>query len=124
MPNKKRVLVVDDERGILNFVRVKLTIEDFDVLTTTSGEEALTWAESEQPDIILLDILMVPMSGLEVLDRLRKFSKVPVIVFTGKAQIIDAALELGATDYIPKPFDPDTLVTKIQAALSNTETAR
>ena len=118
MTNVKRVLVVDDERGILNFVRLKLVMVGYDVLTTTSGEEALTMAASEMPDIVLLDILMVPMSGLEVLDRLRKFSEVPVIVFTGNGKVADIALELGATSYLPKPFDPDVLVSKIEEVFS------
>ncbi len=118
MPDRKRVLVVDDEPGILKFVRVKLDLAQYDVLTTTSGEEALALAESEKPDIILLDILMVPISGLEVLERLRKFSQMPVIVFTGNGKIADMALEMGATDYIPKPFDPEILLKKIQEVFS------
>jgi two-component system KDP operon response regulator KdpE len=68
-----------------------------------------------------LDILMVPMSGFEVLDKLRTFSQVPVIVFTGRSFIADKALEFGANDYIAKPFDPEELVKKIRNVLDHRE---
>lgn len=118
-----RTLVVDDEPGILNFVRLKLKLAGFDVLTATSGERALSLAESEKPDIMLLDILMAPMSGLEVLEKLREFSQMPVIVFTGNTRVVDTALKLGASAYISKPFDPDVLIKKIQEVVSDTSDA-
>jgi two-component system KDP operon response regulator KdpE len=82
MDTKKRVLVVDDEPGILRFVSTTLKIAGFDVIVTASGEEALQLAQSQTPDIVLLDVLMQPLTGFDVLQRLRAFSQVPVIVFT------------------------------------------
>ena len=117
METKKRVLVVDDEPGILNFVRVNLRLAGFDVITTTSGEEALQLAQSQKPDIMLLDILMQPLTGFDVLERLRAFSQIPVIVFTARREIADMALKEGANGYITKPFVPNELVKKIQAIL-------
>ena len=116
------MLVVDDERGILNFIRVKLTSVGYEVLTTTNGQEALEWLQKEKFDIVLLDILMETVSGFEVLDKLRTFSQVPVIVFTRQSFIADLALKMGASDYIAKPFDPEELVRKIKGILDHRET--
>lgn len=117
MKGKKRVLVVDDEPRILRFIAAKLGVAGYEVITTTSGEEALSLAESEQPSIMLLDIMMTPLSGFDVLDRLRTFSQIPVIVFTGRSIISNQAIKMGASDYLAKPFDPDELVQKIKKAL-------
>ncbi len=117
MDAKKRVLVVDDERGILRFVNTTLRLAGYEVIATTSGEEALQLAQSKTPDIVLLDILMQPLTGFDVLERLRAFSQVPVIVFTARRDIAETALKEGANDFITKPFVPDELVKKIQAAL-------
>ncbi len=114
---KKRVLVVDDEPRILRFVSMSLGLAGFDIITTTSGEESLQLVQTEKPDIMLLDILMAPVSGFDVLDRLRKFSQVPVIVFTARPEIADIALKEGASGYIMKPFKPDELVKKIRDIL-------
>jgi two-component system KDP operon response regulator KdpE len=119
MENRKRVLVVDDEPGILRFVRVSLGMAGYDVITTTSGEEALKLVETDKPDIMLLDILMVPMSGLDILDQLRTFSKLPVIVFTARSFIAEKAMELGANGVVAKPFKPEELVEKIKETLDN-----
>jgi DNA-binding response OmpR family regulator len=120
--NKKRVLVVDDEPRILHFVRVNLNLSGYDVITTTSGEEALRLLESEKPDIMLLDILMTPMSGFDVLSQLRTFSRLPVVVFTGRDDIAATAMREGADDYIAKPFRPEELTKKINNILEKTET--
>jgi DNA-binding response OmpR family regulator len=117
MTAKKRVLVVDDEPGIRRFVSTSLGLAGFDVTTTGSGEEALKLAETQNPDIILLDILMQPLSGFDVLERLRKFSQVPVIVFTARKEIADLAMKEGANGFIMKPFIPDELVKKIGTSL-------
>jgi DNA-binding response OmpR family regulator len=117
MDTKKRVLIVDDEPGILHFVRINLSLAGFDVITTTDGEKALKLIESQKPDIMLLDILMVPMDGFEVLIRVRAFSQLPVIVFTGRSDIASRALAEGANDFIGKPFRPDDLTEKIKAIL-------
>jgi two-component system KDP operon response regulator KdpE len=122
METKKQVLVVDDEERILHFVRVNLSLAGYDVTTTTSGEEALKLLESKKPDIMLLDILMSPMSGFDVLSQLRTFSQLPVIVFTGRHDIYSKALLEGANDYIAKPFKPEELTKKIKNLLEKVET--
>lgn len=117
MPNKKRVLVVDDEPGVLKFVRISLSAAGYEVLTAGGGEEGLKLVESEKPDIMLLDILMVPMSGFDVLVKLREFSQLPVIVFTAKSDLGNMAIREGANGFIAKPFMPDQLVKQIEETL-------
>lgn len=117
MKNKKRILVVDDEPGILALVDTILGLAGYDVVTTQSGEEALALVRSDEPDLVLLDIVMVPVTGFDVLDRLRTFSRVPVIVFTAQSAIAEKAQKFGANDWIAKPFNPDVLLEKIQHLL-------
>jgi two-component system response regulator VicR len=124
MDMKKRVLVVDNEPGILNFVRIKLRLAGYEVITTTSGEEVLKLAEKEKPDIMLVDVLMQPLTGLDVLTRLRTFSQLPVIVFTGNDRVVSMALQEGANDFIAKPFNADILVEKIKSCLVTSQTAK
>jgi len=114
---KKRILVVDDEPGILRFVSTSLGLAGFDVITTGSGQEALQFAETQKPHLILLDILMQPLTGFDVLERLRKFSQVPVVVFTAQRDIAEQAMKQGADGFIMKPFVPDELIKKIRAVL-------
>jgi DNA-binding response OmpR family regulator len=124
MPNKKCILVVDDEPGILWFVSAKLTAAGYAVIVATSGEEALREARRDTVDIVLLDLFMVPMSGFLVLDRLRTFSNVPVIIFTTHPYLAEKALQLGANDVIGKPCDPDVLVSKIEKLLAGSPGGR
>ncbi len=114
METKKRVLVVDDEPGILRFVSISLRLAGYDVTTTTSGEEALQLVRSAKPDVMLLDILMQPMSGFNVLEQLRAFSKMPVIVFTARREIAEHAVKRGANGFVAKPFIPEDLVQKLK----------
>jgi two-component system KDP operon response regulator KdpE len=111
------ILVVDDEKRILNFLRTKLKASGYEVLTAASGIEALEQVQAQEPDLILLDILMPKMDGFETLKSLRSFSATPVIVLSAKGSDIDKikGLGLGADDYIPKPFNPDELVARIEA---------
>ncbi len=119
MEIRKRILVVDDEPGIGKILRIKLGLSGYDVITTTSGTEAIELVRTQEPDIMLLDMLMPDVTGMDVLDRVRKFSKVPIIMFTGRPDIAEFARKLGANDYIGKPFNPDTLVDKIRLVLSS-----
>ena len=118
MDTKKRVLVVDDEPGIGNILRIKLRFHGYEVITTTSGAEAIELIRTQKPDIVLLDILMPDVTGMDVLDRVRAFSQVPIIVFTAKPDIAQFALKNGANDSIAKPFNPDQLVAKLESVLS------
>jgi DNA-binding response OmpR family regulator len=121
MRNNVRVLVVDDDPGVLGFVRVSLSLSGYEVVTTSSGEEALQLARDGKFDIMLLDIVMFPTSGLDVLNELRTFSQLPVIVFTARNDIGNLAVSMGASGFIAKPFKPDEMVTKIRKTLGEEE---
>jgi len=112
-----RILVVDDEERIINFLRSKLKASGYEVLTASNGLEGLEQAQAQEPDLIVLDVLMPKMDGLEMLKELRSFSVVPVIILTAKGADADRikGLQLGADDYLPKPFNPDELVARIEA---------
>ncbi|HEY92698.1 MAG TPA: response regulator transcription factor [Dehalococcoidia bacterium] len=112
-----RILVVDDEERILNFLRSKLKASGYEVLTASNGLEGLEQVEAQEPELIVLDLLMPEMDGLEMLKELRSFSTVPVIILTAKGADADRikGLQLGADDYLPKPFNPDELVARIEA---------
>jgi DNA-binding response OmpR family regulator len=112
-----RTLVVDDEERILNFLRSKLKAFGYEVLTASNGLEALEQAQTQEPDLIVLDLLMPKMDGFETLKELRSFSAVPVIVLSARGADVDKikGLALGADDYLQKPFNPDELVARIEA---------
>ena len=113
-----RVLVVDDEPRILRLVRASLSVAGYEVFTTSSGEEAISLVQSEVPDIVLLDVVMRPVDGLEVLKRLRAFSQIPVLLFTARTYSPDQVRALGANGIISKPFRPEEMVKRIRAVLS------
>jgi len=112
-----RILAVDDEVRILNFLVSKLKSSGYDVLTATNGLEGLEQVKAQEPDLVVLDVLMPKMDGLAMLKELRSFSSMPVIVLTAKGADTDRikGLHLGADDYLPKPFNPDELVARIEA---------
>jgi two-component system KDP operon response regulator KdpE len=116
---KYRVLVVDDEIRILKFLTSNLRTQGYEVITASNGLEALKQFHAIQPDLILLDILMPKMNGLDVLKEIRGFSKVPVIFLSAKGDERDkiTGLDMGADDYIAKPFSPDELVSIIEAVM-------
>ena len=116
---KKRVLIVDDEPKVLTFVNMKLKLCGYDVITAASGREALDLVRSDNPDIMVLDIVMPEMDGFEVLKNLRSFTKMPVIVFSARSTNSDQVFKLGANDFIAKPFDPDDLVRRIKRLMPN-----
>jgi len=115
---KQRVLVVDDYPHVLTLIETDLRLLGFEVITTTSGKEALDLVESAEPDIMLLDISMPGMNGFEVLRRLRTFTQLPVIAMSGSQSNHDDAIRLGANDFISKPFHRDDLALKIKAVLN------
>jgi len=120
-----RILVVDDEVRIVNFLESKLKASGYEVLTAANGIEGLEQVQAQQPDLVVLDLLMPKMNGLEMLKQLRSFSAVPVIVLTAMGADADRikGLELGADDYLPKPFNPDELVARIEAVRRRLEPA-
>jgi len=113
------LLVADDEPRITKLVSMALSEEGFRIVTASSGEEALAKAEQIRPDIILLDIMMPDLDGIEVMRQLRERRPVPVILLTAKASTADKAkgLDLGADDYVAKPFHPDELAARVRAVL-------
>ncbi|MHC1578155.1 MAG: response regulator transcription factor [Dehalococcoidia bacterium] len=115
--NKFQVLVVDDEQRILNFLSSKLRASGYDVLTASNGVEALEQVQAQEPDLVVLDILMPKKDGFEALKELRTFSAVPVIILSAKGTNADKVkgLSLGADDYLAKPFSPEELVARIEA---------
>ncbi len=124
---KKRykILVVDDEKRIVHFIRLNLEHDGFDVLTAYDGSEALKRVREDLPDLVLLDVMLPDMDGFEVLRLIREVSDVPVIMVTAKGEEEDIVrgLELGADDYITKPFSPRELVSRIRAVLRRYELA-
>jgi len=112
-----RILVVDDEVRILNFLSTKLKASGYEVLTAGNGITGLEQVQAQEPDLVVLDLLMPKMDGLDMLKQLRTFSPVPVIILTAKGADTDRikGLQLGADDYLPKPFNPDELVARIEA---------
>ncbi len=121
----KTVLVVDDESRMVEFIAMNLELEGFRVVRAANGSEALEKVSSEHPDLVLLDIMMPEMDGFETLEGLRETSSVPVIFLTAKSEEVDRikGLDLGADDYITKPFSPRELVSRIRAVLRRTEPA-
>ena len=119
MRDKKKVLLVDDERAILKVLSIKLRISGYDVVTASGGQEALDLVKSESPDIMLLDVIMPGIDGFGVLEKLRTFSELPVIVFSARPENAQKALSLGANDFIAKPLDVDDLVKRIEILLDH-----
>ena len=117
------IALVDDDRNILTSVSIALEAEGFDVRTYADGEEALAGLSRQPPDLVILDIKMPRMDGLELLNRLRRTSRVPAIFLTSKDDEIDEVLglKMGADDYIRKPFSQRLLVERIRAVLRRAE---
>ena len=119
---KQKILVVDDEEDILELLRFNLTQEGFAVVCAASGEEALKFARAEKPDLILLDLLLPGLDGLEVARRLKNDAatkEMSVIMVTAKGEEADivTGLEVGAEDYITKPFSRKVLIARVRAVL-------
>jgi DNA-binding response OmpR family regulator len=120
------ILVVDDERNIVQLARVYLRNEGFTVETASNGREALEKTRQVQPSLILLDVMMPELDGLEVCRQLRKDSDVPIIILTARGDDVDkvVGLELGADDYVTKPFNPRELVARVKAVLRRYDSGR
>ena len=116
------MLVADDETRITKLVELALGDEGFRVITADGGREALQKAEEYRPDVVLLDIMMPDLDGIEVMRELRERRPVAVILLSAKDSTSDKAigLDLGADDYLAKPFHPDELAARIRAVLRRT----
>lgn len=119
MSEKQRILLVDDDPNISHLVRLYLEKEGFAVTESARGDEALEAFQRESPALVLLDVMLPGMDGLQVLKEIRKTSKVPVIMLTARDETFDKVLglELGADDYVTKPFETKELVARVKAVL-------
>jgi DNA-binding response OmpR family regulator len=119
----KRVLVVDDEPRMIGFIRMNLELEGYQVLEAHNGVEALEIIRTQLPDLVLLDVMMPEPDGFETLRMLREFSTIPVIMLTAKGEEDDKVygLELGADDYVTKPFGSRELSSRVRAVLRRAE---
>lgn len=117
--DKQRILIVDDDPHISRMVRLYLEKEGFEVAECARGDEAVERFRKVQPDLVLLDVMLPGMDGLEVLREIRRESKVPTIMLTARDETIDKVLglELGADDYVTKPFENKELVARVKAVL-------
>src|SRR5688572_23626419 len=120
--NKGTVLVIDDEKDLLELVRYNLEKERFDVICTSDGASGLEIAIKHRPDLVVLDLMMPGMDGLEVCRELRadsRTARIPIIMLTARATEADrvVGLEMGADDYVTKPFSPRELVARVKAIL-------
>ena len=121
----KKILVVDDEKPILDIIKFNMAKEGYEVLTAFDGREALEVFAAENPDIIILDLMLPEIDGLEVARTIRKTSNVPIIVLSAKDTEFDKVigLEIGADDYVTKPFSNRELQARVKALLRRSEFA-
>ena len=120
-----KILIVEDEAGLRQGLDINLRHENYDTVTAADGEEAIRLFHSEQPDLVLLDLMLPKKSGFEVLDHIRKISKVPAILLTARGQETDKVrgLRSGADDYVTKPFGVQELFARIDAVMRRSEVA-
>jgi len=121
----RRILVVDDEERMVRFIRLNLEHDGFQVIEAYRGAQAIQKLRDTLPDVILLDVMMPDIDGFEVLKMIRETSNVPVIMLTAKGEEDDRVrgLELGADDYVTKPFSPRELVSRVRAVLRRVDSA-
>ena len=121
----KKILVVDDEPKIVQLARDYLEHAGFEVVTAQNGKTALAIVRADKPDLIVLDLGLPEMDGLDVTRSIRKFSNVPIIMLTARAEETDKliGLEIGADDYMTKPFSPKELVARVRVVLRRLESA-
>ncbi|MEZ7570533.1 response regulator YycF [Streptococcus anginosus] len=119
----KKILVVDDEKPISDIIKFNMVKEGYEVVTAFDGREALEIFEAERPDILILDLMLPEMDGLEVARTIRKTSNVPIIVLSAKDSEFDKVigLEIGADDYMTKPFSNRELQARVKAILRRTD---
>lgn len=121
--NKEKVLVVDDEASIRRILDTRLSMIGYIVITACDGEEALSLFKKEDPNLVILDVMMPKLDGYGVCQEIRKNSDVPIIMLTALGDVADriTGLELGADDYVIKPFSPKELEARIRSVLRRTE---
>ena len=120
--SKEKILVVDDDVNICELLRLYIERDDYQVVIANDGEQAVELFNREQPDLVLLDIMLPKMDGWQVCKEIRKTSNRPIIMLTAKGELFDKilGLELGADDYIIKPFEAKEVIARIHAVLRRT----
>jgi len=123
IPTRRKILVVDDEERMVRFIRLNLEHDGFQVFEAFRGSQAIQVLREQLPDLVLLDVMMPDIDGFDVLKMIREINSVPVIMLTAKSEEDDKVhgLELGADDYITKPFSPRELVSRVRAVLRRAE---
>ena len=123
MPNKPTVLIIDDEKSLRDFVRRNLEVRGFQTLTAGNGLEALAQFQNQSVDLVIADLMMPHMDGLETMRRIRQSSQVPIIVLSALGEENDKiqAFNLGADDYLTKPFGVGELLARVQAVLRRSQ---
>ncbi|MBK8154889.1 MAG: response regulator transcription factor [Streptococcus sp.] len=119
----EKILIVDDEKPISDIIKFNLTKEGYETVTAFDGREAITKFEEENPDLIILDLMLPELDGLEVAKEVRKTSHIPIIMLSAKDSEFDKVigLEIGADDYVTKPFSNRELLARVKAHLRRTE---
>lgn len=122
MNNKKRILIIEDEEQMVEMLKMRLEANNYEVLSTDDGKKGLEMAQKQNPDLIILDLMIPKMDGFKVCGLLKKdsrYSRIPIILFTARAQESDKRMgeEIGADAYITKPFEPKVLLEKIEELL-------
>ncbi|KEH51772.1 response regulator YycF [Streptococcus macedonicus] len=119
----KKILIVDDEKPISDIIKFNLTKEGYEAITAFDGREAITKFEEEDPDLIILDLMLPELDGLEVAKEVRKTSHIPIVILSAKDSEFDKVigLEIGADDYVTKPFSNRELLARVKAHLRRTE---
>jgi two-component system KDP operon response regulator KdpE len=123
MNKKSLILIIDDEPQILRALKTILTARHFDVVMASTGEEGLTLAASSEPDVIILDLSLPDMDGIQVCEKIREWSRVPIIILSVRESETDkvAVLDKGADDYLTKPFGIEELMARIRVAMRHGE---
>ena len=122
---REKILVVEDEKSIAHFISTVLANNGYEAMQARSGSEAISMISSHCPDLIILDLGLPDMDGLDILRQLRSWSSLPVVVVSARAHEKDkvTALDLGADDYLTKPFGTDELLARVRTAIRHTRTA-
>ncbi len=122
MNTRKRILIIEDEEQMVEMLKMRLEANNYEVLSTDDGKKGLEMAQKQNPDLIILDLMIPKMDGFKVcglLKRDSRYSRIPIILFTARAQESDKRMgkEIGADAYITKPFEPKVLLEKIEELL-------
>ena len=121
---REKILVVEDEKSIAHFISTILNTNGYEAMQARSGQEALSMISSHCPDLIILDLGLPDMDGMDILRQLRSWTSLPVVVVSARSHERDkvSALDLGADDYLTKPFGTDELLARVRAAIRHTRT--